>query len=258
MRTGCFVAGLDTRRRDQQVKYPSHYVLYILATTADGISLSDSHPFPFGRYLFAHNGTLAKYASIKLKILSSLSTPARVAILGTTDSEHIAALFFDRLSGGTGDWETGKKYDVVKMRETMRGILGELEKWIQEAKDEDAKNGITKSTDEHSCLNLICTDGTSLIATRYASPPPLEPPSLYYSTSAGAKFNRKFQGHPDEGHPHVPSHLTKGGSINSSEHGLHVIVASEPSTYDAADWKLIGVNEMVSVDRDMKVHIEKI
>ncbi len=140
----------------------------------------------------------------------------------------------------------------------MRSILGELEGWIQEAKDEDLKNGIKESKTEHSALNLVCTDGTSLVATRYASPPPEEPPSLYYSTTAGSKFNRKFQGHPDQGHPDVPEHATRGGTKDEAEHGRHVIVASEPSTYDAGDWKLIGVNEMIMVDKDMKVKKEKI
>ncbi len=144
------------------------------------------------------------------------------------------------------------------MQETMRSILAELEGWIAQAKQQDAKAGITDDKEEHSALNLVCTDGTSLIATRYTSPLPREPPSLYFSTTAGAKMNRKFEGHPDAGHPALSAETAQGGAIPAQEHGRHVIVASEPSTYDAGDWTLIGVNEMVVVNRDMVVHREAI
>ena len=42
------------------------------------------------------------------------------------------------------------------------------------------------------------------------------------------------------------------------EHGDHVIVASEPSTYDLGAWELINKNECIMVGVDMVVKREPV
>lgn len=217
---------------------------------------TNNHPFVFGRYAFAHNGVLAHYANLRIRILTSLRLPqARAAILGTTDSEHIAALLFDRLTGGDADeWEAlmrGKRYPAEIIAQALRGVLAELEAWVKEEwKDPHAEDAA------HSALNLVVSDGSSLVATRYASPAPREPPSLYLSTSAAATLNRLYRGNPDTGNPQ----LSKGqeGPRPKEEHSRHVIVASEPSTYDRAEWRLIPPQHMVIVGDDYRPVMEPI
>jgi glutamine amidotransferase len=70
---------------------------------------------------------------------------------------------------------------------------------------------------------------------------------LYYSTTAGVTLNRQFPGHPDG--------LTKGGNRETAEHGKHVIIASEPSTYKDKEWNLIEKNHgvMVSASGDLEM-----
>lgn len=177
----------------------------------------------------------------------------------------MAALFFDRLTHSNAqEWSllmSGKKYPQTELKSTMRKILGELESWISEVEVEDGKAGISEQATEHSALNLVVSDGCSMLAIRYASPQPHEPPSLYYSTTAGATLNRKYKGHPDSGHPELAKKgiQVQQGERNQEEHGKHVIVASEPSTYEGDDWTLIGVNQLVSVDdKDMKPVVEDI
>lgn len=224
---------------------------------------TNNHPFIFGRYAFAHNGVLSHYAELKLRLLSSLrGRAAHNAILGTTDSEHVAALFFDRLVAGTAaGWAellAGKQYPVQQLASTMRVVLAELEGWvaecIQEDKEEDS-SAVCNDVAPHSALNLVVTDGSSLVAIRYASPQPREPPSLYVSTVAGATMNRLYEGHPDKGYPQLPGHCQREGPKPRKEHGRHVIVASEPSTYDRNEWKLVPPQHMVIVGTD---HIPKV
>lgn len=100
--------------------------------------------------------------------------------------------------------------------------------------------------------------------------PTEEPPSLYFSTTAGVTLNRKYPGHPDGPHakftdrviqPHMWSHqeehftggdtpIVHQGSKDITQHGAHVIVASEPTTYNPSEWTLIGKNECVMVGMD--------
>lgn len=42
------------------------------------------------------------------------------------------------------------------------------------------------------------------------------------------------------------------------EHGSHVIVASEPSTYKPKEWTLIEKNHCLMVEKDGKAQVEKL
>ena len=69
------------------------------------------------------------------------------------------------------------------------------------------------------------------------------------STTAGITLNRKYPNQPDGGDP---KQAVKGGSkehleqrklkTEKEEHGLHVIVASEPTTFRANEWTLLEKN----------------
>jgi glutamine amidotransferase len=168
----------------------------------------------------------------------------QVSILGSTDSEHIAALFFYNLCGENGDWE--ELYPVEDMAKAMSKTISQLEEMKDAA---ERKYGIAP---EHNALNLLCSSGASLVAIRYASPAEREPPSLYWSTSAGPTLNRKFQGHPNG-----PTHGKKDGKSHG-EHGTHVILASEPCTYIPDEWDLIERNTMATVGDDLKLSFRPI
>nr|XP_031857441.1 uncharacterized protein CI109_007168 [Kwoniella shandongensis]KAA5524513.1 hypothetical protein CI109_007168 [Kwoniella shandongensis] len=205
---------------------------------------TNCHPFTFGRHLFCHNGTLGSFHLFKPQLLLALPQRYQTAILGTTDSEHIAALYFFNLCGEDGDWE--KLYPVKEMGEAMKKTLRKLEE-LKAAAEQDPKRGAGKV--EHNALNLLVSSGSSLVAIRYATVE-LEPPSLYYSTTAGAILNRKFKGHPDEGRPGFKVDEEEGDR-EKEEHGKHIIVASEPSTLKADEWELIDRGSMVLVDEQL-------
>lgn len=168
-------------------------------------------------------------------------------IFGTTDSEHIAALYFYHLFGSDGDWTS--LCPVGDMADAMRKTISQLE----EMKTAAEKSHGVKA--EHNALNLLVNSGASIIALRYASPDNHEAPSLYYSTVAGADLNRKFKGHPDEGKP--GAQLSEG-SKEKDEHGKHVIIGSEPNTFKAEDWHLIAKDELVLVHQDLRVEKQKL
>ena len=125
---------------------------------------------------------------------------------------------------------------------------------------------------EPNDLNVAVTDGKSLVACRFRNHATEQPPSLYYSTTAGVTLNRQFPDHPDGAKgPHGSG---KGKSANgkkaaqgaeghnpkasrdAGDHGRHVIVASEPSTYKDREWTLIEKNRVVLVGPDMEVEVE--
>ena len=69
---------------------------------------------------------------------------------------------------------------------------------------------------------------------------------------AGVTLNRKYPGHPNKGS------ANSNQSRDSEQHGSHVIIASEPTTFDEDEWSLIDANNIVLVDKDGKVKMEKV
>jgi glutamine amidotransferase len=202
---------------------------------------TNNHPFVFGRYMFMHNGVVANFKKIKVALLQKLSVNAYENIFGSTDTEHVAALFFTYLGD---DWDT--EIPVEKLKKTMINTVQDVLALIQQS---------VKDKDEvlpHSSLNFVVTDGCQLLAIRFSSVDDIEPPSLYYSTTAGPTLNRKFPDHPDG------KEVTKKAARATHEHGKHVIVASEPNTYKAEDWHLVPPNSFVLVGKDLNVAIEEI
>lgn len=182
-----------------------------------------------------HNGGVAHFDQIRRALALEFSDEASAIIKGTTDSEHLAALFFTYLEAkrGAKAWETSHPIEevkaaaeqaVAKVIETQRRILGNQGAGL-----------------DGSSLNLAITDGTQLLAIRFRNHPTEHPPSLYYSTKAGVTLNRKYPDHPDAG-------VNRDGMKAESEHGDHVIVASEPTTYKEHDWQLIQKNHCIMVD----------
>ena len=64
-------------------------------------------------------------------------------------------------------------------------------------------------------------------------------------------MNRKYPDHPD-------GKRNERAYKSEDEHGVHMIVASEPSTYKVDDWNLIEKNHAVLVSKDGQYHIEAI
>ncbi|KAJ3017439.1 hypothetical protein HKX48_003541 [Thoreauomyces humboldtii] len=195
--------------------------------------LTNNHPYTFGRFLFMHNGVVANFHALKIGLLQKLSAKAYANVLGTTDSEHVAALFFTHLGD---DWE--RSYTVVQLRKAMDATLSDLLELIKGTHNPP-----------HSSLNFAVTDGDKILAQRFSSDPKWDPPSLYYSTGAGATLNRKYEDHPDGA-------SVKGGNASTDKHGKHVIIASEPNTYKEDDWHLVPRDSYVLVDEDMNVKVE--
>ena len=102
-----------------------------------------------------------------------------------------------------------------------------------------------------SSLNFCVTDGSQLVAIRFHNHISEQPPSLYYSSTAGVTLNRKYPDNSD-------GTSNMDAVRNPLDHGNHVIIASEPTTYKPGDWKLIPKNSAVLVDEKGGVSLEEV
>jgi glutamine amidotransferase len=210
---------------------------HIRASSGSVVTQVNSHPFVFGRHVFMHNGVISNFSAIRRDLTDLLSFDAYCNVLGSTDSEHAAALYMTNLTnhGDKKSWD--KPYPIKAMfaaiRKTVLQILN-----LQHDK--------LKETNTPNSLNFCTTDGTKLLAIRFRNHASQQPPSLYWSEFAGRTLNAKYPGHPDsKDMVNEESVLDEGEKI-----GKHTIVASEPTTYDENEWHLIKRNHALLVDEN--------
>jgi glutamine amidotransferase len=184
-----------------------------------------------------HNGVISNFSNIRRDMTDLLSFDAYCNVLGSTDSEHAAALYITNLTNGGGKESWEKAYPMKKMFEAMQKTV------VQILKLQHDKLGDSNTPNS---LNFCTTDGTKLLAIRFRNHASQQPPSLYWSEFAGRTLNTKYPGNPDG-----KDVENMEASFEAEEKmGKHTIVASEPTTYDEKEWHLIGRNCALMVDED--------
>ena len=183
-----------------------------------------------------------------------MSQEAYEHIQGGTDTEHFAALVMTFLCPNLSSETIPNPYSGEELEaalpaqweeyHSVEEIRDALQKTIATIIEIQTKSLADKA--QPNDLNIAITDGVSLVACRFRNHATEQPPSLYYSTTAGVTLNRQFPDHPNGAKgPHgsgkgksangkQAAHGAEGHNPNAqrdaSDHGKHVIVASEPTT----------------------------
>jgi glutamine amidotransferase len=210
----------------------------------------------------------------------SLTQEAYEHIQGGTDTEHFAALLMSFLCPATGavsDPTPGKETATDtpqdwEVHHSTTQVVSALKKTISTIIS--VQSQVLGSSAQPNDLNIAITDGISFVACRYRNHPTEQPPSLYYSTTAGVTLNRQYPDHPNgangphgsgkgkSSHGHKSAAGAKGhnphATKDAGEHGKHVIVASEPTTYKDEEWTLIEKNRVVIVGKEGLIGVEEL
>ncbi len=119
------------------------------------VAIENTHPFVEGRWVFAHNGTVARFKRSRLvrqALLSAISPERRRRLAGETDSERCFQLFLSRL-----DLRSRRPPSL----EDVRAAMAETVSLVQAIAD----RGELRST-----LNFLASDGRLLAACRHLKP----------------------------------------------------------------------------------------
>ncbi|KAL7005207.1 glutamine amidotransferase subunit [Cystobasidiomycetes sp. EMM_F5] len=189
------------------------------------VSEPNCHPWSLGSLMFMHNGEVANFNAIKRKLQAALDDRFFNLPGGGTDSEWCFSLFLQKLS---------KLADVDApcfpfriLQQAVLETISTLNAWAAEA-----------GTTEPSLLNFCVTDGHTIIATRYISSRTDEAASLWFST--GSSFEQYKSG----GYYRMRK--------NDKRENI-VLIASEPLTFEKADWLEIPCQTCVVVTNRMNV-----
>lgn len=188
------------------------------ATQGSGVDETNCHPFVRGPYAFMHNGDVGGFAGLRRRFAERLSDEAYASLDGNTDSEHLFALFLDRLRPYGDAPDLGDLADALATS-------------FREATELSARHG----GGAPSYLNVAVSDGRRAVVSRITTGDPQQAESLYVYAGARYLCTEGFcQLIAEPGHP---------GSV---------LVSSEPLTDDPG-WQALAPNSFLLVDTDRSV-----
>ncbi len=118
------------------------------------VAPENTHPFRHGRWLFAHNGTVARFKRsprVRAALLAEIDRDLRAAIRGDTDSERCFLVFLSRLRARS-------PLDGAALADVLRALAETTETVLRLA---DAAGAPKPSS-----LNFLVSDGRVLAACR--------------------------------------------------------------------------------------------
>jgi len=203
------------------------FLVHVRRATVGEVDQFNAHPFRFGRWLFAHNGTIFSFEALREWILEGISPAFRALILGETDSEHLFYWLLSKLVDAGIDRSGRIPAEADAVARIVRAALIALD---QEAR----RLGL-----ERPIVNVLLTDGRILVGHKAGMP-------LFLSS----------QKHHCADFPTCPA--TKwcmeearppGGQVN------HLLLASEPIAADENRWEDLPDGTTVSLNAEMQVQL---
>lgn len=129
-------------------------VAHVRAATVGEVSIENLHPFAVGRWVFAHNGTVAAFDRIRHQLADDLPAWLAQERIGTTDSELCFVWLLARLEQSCpGATRTGAPPSLVA--EVLSAGIRQILSWCGATGDR-----------EKASLNFVLSDGRMLLAAR--------------------------------------------------------------------------------------------
>ncbi|KNC53093.1 WD repeat protein [Thecamonas trahens ATCC 50062] len=212
------------------------FMTHVRSATTGSLSEANCHPFAAGKLLFMHNGSVGAFsAGVKRKLLASLRDDIYGGILGSTDSEHIFALFLNTFPQGT---------DFDHLDLVPADLLAALYETVAQLNAWEAEAAADRGVDFVSYLNIAISDGTTSVATRYVSRNGVmsdsDPSvSLYFATGSRIASVPAPDAKPGDA-------LTDCTMVTENKTPSLVVIASEP-LWDSDDWLAVPQNTAMVV-----------
>lgn len=199
--------------------YTNTVVAHVRLATVGEPLPENAHPFHYGCWAFAHNGTVREFDTVRKWMLEETEPWLQKLRSGTTDSEHIFYWLLSRLnSHGIGLAQ--RRFDPAVLVDIVADSIDTIADWCQQA-----------GSEQPAKLNFALTDGRVLIATRFNH-------TLFYAQRNGLR-DCELCGIP---HVHHESNVEYRAAI----------VASEKITHE--DWQTVPNGGLLLVDEDSQVN----
>jgi predicted glutamine amidotransferase len=208
------------------------FVVHVRRATVGVTDYLNSHPFRFGRWVFAHNGTVFDFDKLRGWMLSWIPERRRALILGNTDSEHTFHYLISALE--RAGFDAHGHEPLERMAEAAEVLHTAVDAIFEKAREVGAE--------DHPILNFILTDGEAMFAQRAGK-------ELYFAT-------QKYSCNDFETCPEPNKFCMLAARPEAPVN--HLIVSSE-RIGEEDRWEAIEQGHMVYMGRDFRVgHVGKL
>ncbi len=217
----------DRFRRASTVLTSHTFLVHVRRATVGPTDPLNAHPFRYGRWLFAHNGTVFGWERALPWLAARTLSRFEPLILGDTDSERLFYYLLSRLDEA-GLSRTGREpSDAAQVARTVRTALLDFDRAMREA-------GIRRPL-----VNVVLTDGRVLVAHRAGMP-------LHLSTQK--HFCTDFITCPE---PSKVCLLARRPDAPVN----HLLVASEPIAAEENRWEPVADGTTLTLDHRFRLHL---
>ncbi|CCB88904.1 class II glutamine amidotransferase [Simkania negevensis] len=133
---------------------------HVRASTVGDVVVNNCHPFSYKEYSFVHNGTIRFFEKVHRKLINELNDGFFNLLKSQTDSEVLFFLIMQFM----------QKHEGSTLETAVIHVFNHVLE-LQKNNDDD----------HFSRLNIVITNGSEMIATRFVSKNH-DPLSLYYTT----------------------------------------------------------------------------
>ena len=127
-------------------------IAHVRAATHGVLSLVNSHPFQFGRWIFAHNGNIPDFENVRENLIAQIPPVKRRFILGNTDSEVFFYLLLDNME---------RRYDLHRSGYPLEEIESAIRQTVDQIQE---ASGLCCFDDNELYLTFVITNGETMAA----------------------------------------------------------------------------------------------
>ena len=203
-------------------------VAHIRRATQGVLSPLNSHPFQYGRWIFAHNGNVKKFADHRSELIGRLHPHFRRFVLGDTDSEVFFYLLLTHMERRRAVHTLD--FGIEELASAARAALDEITELVGPFLPKPTEPGV-----DETFLTFLMTDGRIILGHHGGQP-------LYYSTHKTRCPDRDT----------CPSFAPECEAVSKSGFVNHLVFSSEPLDGENV-WHEMSASEMIGVDRRMRL-----
>lgn len=196
-------------------------IAHVRKATKGSISVLNCHPFQHGRWTFAHNGDVPRFAEARADLVEGIDPSLRRFVLGETDSEVCFFLFLSELARG------GSIHRDVALSDVSAALTRTVARVRRVADD----GGVASS------LTFLVTNGTVMAAIMGGK-------ELFYSTYKRRCSDRDV----------CTSLSPECEAPSTSGRVNHFLVSSEPVLGENV-WLPLEHGTVVGVDASMRMAV---
>jgi glutamine amidotransferase len=226
MRSACSALSDRVFQRVSGVVASETVLAHVRKATQGSLSALNCHPFQHGRWVFAHNGDIPRFAERRKALLDQVSPRLARYILGETDSELIFFLVLTQLL----------RYGSLASQFSVVDVAAALTRALATVREVCDQPGTPSDPQQASLLTCILTDGAIMIGHQGGK-------ELHYSTYKTRCSDRTF------------CKSLAASCEAPSEDGFvnHLIFSSQPLSGENV-WQAMEDGDIVGIDARMRIY----